>query len=201
MTLYIIIATAVISLIGFTQPGILSKLMFNPYSIAHRNEWYRFITSGFIHADWMHLLINMFVLYSFGQAVEFYYHTTFPEHGSYYFILLYAGALIISVAPTYAKHKNNAYYNALGASGAVSAVLFAAIIFNPLSPIYIYGLIKLPGIIVGAAYLFYEYSMGKKQDGNINHDAHLWGAIFGMLFTISLKPSLIIDFFSKLTDF
>lgn len=179
----------------------LSRMIFNPYQVMHRREWYRFITSGFIHADWVHLLINMLVLFSFGQAVESYYANAFPENHTLYFILLYAGGLVFSITPTYAKHKNNPGYNALGASGAVSAVLFVSILFNPLSPVYIYGIIKLPGVIVGIAYVWFEYYAGKKGNDNINHSAHLWGAAFGIAFTLMLKPVLLIYFFERLTDF
>jgi membrane associated rhomboid family serine protease len=201
MTLYIVIITVIISLLTFSNQQIMGKLIFNPYLVLHRNEWYRFISSGFIHADWVHLLVNMFVFYSFGEAVEKYYGAVFPENATLYFLMLYLGALIISIAPSYAKHKNDFNYNALGASGAVSAVLFAAIVFNPLSPVYLYGFLKLPGIVVAVLYLIYEYQMGKKGGDNINHDAHLWGAIFGVVFTFGLKPSLVVNFFENLTHF
>lgn len=199
MTIYILIVTAIVSIIAFSNQEVMQKLIFNPYLVQHKNEWYRFITSGFIHADTMHLFFNMFVLFSFGEAVEFYYASAFPQNGTFYFIMLYVGALIISDAPSFAKHKNNFMYNALGASGAVSAVIFSAIIFNPLSPIYIFGIIKLPGVIVGLSYLIVEYYLGKKGGDHINHDAHLWGAIFGIIYTIGLKPTLALNFIEELT--
>lgn len=201
MTIFIIVATVITSLIAFRNELFMQHLIFNPYTIQHRNQWYRFITSGLIHADWIHLIINMLVFYSFGKAVEFYYAAIFPGKSDYYFSLLYFGGMLISVAPSYAKHKNDPGYNALGASGAVSAVTFAAILFDPMSKIYIWGIIGLPGIVLGPAYLAYSWYMGKKGGDNINHDAHFWGAVFGVLFTIALKPNLFLHFIDQLTNF
>jgi membrane associated rhomboid family serine protease len=142
----------------------------------------------------------MFVFYSFGTAVEQYYGQVFEENGNLYFIILYFGALFISIAPSYAKHKNNFSYNALGASGAVAAVLFASVIFNPLGTVYVY-FIKMPAIVMAVLYVAYEYYMGKKGGDNINHDAHLWGAIFGLVFTIGLKPDLALYFIEQIKSF
>jgi membrane associated rhomboid family serine protease len=200
MTIYIIIITALISISAFSNQNVMSKCMFNPYIINKNKEWYRFISSGFIHADWLHLIINMFVLYSFGTQVEMIYEGVFGAVGKFYFIMLYLGGLIISVAPTYKKNKENPYYNSLGASGAVSGVLFAYILFNPWSKIYLYAIIGIPAIIAGVAYLFYSQYMNKKGGDNVNHDAHFWGAVFGFLFTFALKPSLISYFFEQLLN-
>jgi membrane associated rhomboid family serine protease len=200
MTLIIIIATVITSLVTFSNHTLMGKLIFNPYMVSQKNEWYRFITSGFIHADFMHLFINMFVFYSFGSVVEEYYGQVFEEHANLYFMVLYFGALIISIAPSYAKHKNNFSYNALGASGAVAAVLFASVIFNPLGTVYVY-FIKMPAIVMAVLYVGYEYYMGKKGGDNINHDAHLWGAIFGLVFTIGLKPTLALYFIEQIRNF
>jgi membrane associated rhomboid family serine protease len=200
ITIIIIIATVITSIMVFSNQGLMAKLIFNPFKVSKNNEWYRFITSGFIHADWMHLFINMLVLYSFGTIVEENYNEFFGEHYQLYFVLLYLGALVISIAPSYAKHKKDFYYNALGASGAVAAVLFASVIFNPLGTVYVY-FIKMPAILMAILYLIYEYYMGKKGGDNINHDAHLWGAIFGVVFTIGLRPNLAVDFIERLTDF
>jgi membrane associated rhomboid family serine protease len=200
ITIIIIIATVITSIMVFSNQGLMAKLIFNPFKVSKNNEWYRFITSGFIHADWMHLFINMLVLYSFGTIVEENYNEFFGVRYQLYFVLLYLGALVISIAPSYAKHKKDFYYNALGASGAVAAVLFASVIFNPLGTVYVY-FIKMPAILMAILYLIYEYYMGKKGGDNINHDAHLWGAIFGVVFTIGLRPNLAVDFIERLTDF
>jgi membrane associated rhomboid family serine protease len=201
MTLFLVVITAAISILALSNHVLMRNMIFNPYQIQHQNQWYRFITSGLIHADWMHLFINMFVLYSFGRAVEYYYEIVFPVNSKYYFMLLYFGGMLISVAPSYAKHKNDPGYNALGASGAVSAVTFAAIVFDPLNKIYLWGFIGLPGILLGVAYLGYSWYMGKKGGDNVNHDAHFWGAVFGALFTFGLKPSLVLHFFNALINF
>ena len=200
MTLILLIITAIISIIAFSSPVVMRKLILNPWMVHNRKEYWRLITSGFIHADWMHLLINMFVLFGFGQAVEMYYEAYFGEKGTYYFTLLYLAAIIIANTPSQAKHKDNPHYNSLGASGAVSAILFAAILFAPWSKVYLFGVIGVPGIILGPLYLVLEYRMGKKGGSNINHDAHFWGALFGLIFTILLRPSIFMDFLSKLSD-
>ena len=179
----------------------MRKLIFNPYMISARKEWWRFFTSGFIHADWLHLGINMLVLWSFGNVVEKYYQSVFEAQGTFYYLLLYFGALLIAITPSYKKNLHNAGYNALGASGAVAAVLFAAILFRPLDKIYLYDLIGIPGILLGVAYLVYSYYMNKKGGDFINHDAHMWGAIFGVVFTLALKPSILLHFIDQLTNF
>ncbi len=176
----------------------MERFIFNPYIIQQRKEWFRFISSGFLHADWIHLLINMFVLYSFGYALENYFKAVFEQRGEVYFILLYVGGLMTSVLPTFKKQKDNPSYNALGASGAVSAVVFSFILFNPLQSLCLYGILCLPGIIFGVIYLVYCYYAGKKGEGNINHDAHLWGAIYGFFFTALLEPSLLMNFFQQI---
>jgi membrane associated rhomboid family serine protease len=179
----------------------MARLIFNPYMIQVRRQWWRFFTCGFIHADWLHLGINMLVFWSFGQAVETYYGYVFEDKSVFYFILLYLGGIVISITPSYKKHLHNPGYNALGASGAVAAILFTAILFDPLKPIYLYGIISIPGIILGIAYLAYSYYMDKKGNDHINHDAHFWGAVFGVVFTLALKPTLFLHFIDKLTQF
>lgn len=201
MTNYLVASTSIISIIALNNDQVMRKMIFNPYQIQHRNEWYRFISSGLIHADWIHLIVNMFVLFSFGKAVEYYYEAVFAEKSTYYYLLMYFGGMLIAVTPSFNKHKNDPGYNALGASGAVSAVIFAAILFDPMSKIYIWGIIGLPGIVLGPVYLAYSWYMGKKGGDSVNHDAHFWGAVFGVLFTIALKPSLLIHFFNQLTNF
>ncbi|HNU33740.1 MAG TPA: rhomboid family intramembrane serine protease [Bacteroidia bacterium] len=200
MTLYIVIFTALISISAFSNQNVMGKMLFNPYMVAKKNEWYRFISNGFIHADWLHLIINMFVLYSFGTQVEHTYSAVFGSMGTFYFIMLYVGGLIIAVAPTYKKNKENPYYNSLGASGAVSGIVFAYILFYPWQKIYLYALIGIPAVLAGIAYLAYSQYMNKKGGDNVNHDAHFWGAVYGFLFTMVLKPSLFSYFFQQLLN-
>ena len=201
ITQIITILTCIVSIVAFYNRNLMYRLIFNPYMISEKGQWYRFFSSGFIHADWIHLIINMIVLWSFGQVVEQYYAAVFEEKGAYYFVLLYLGGLLISITPSYKKHKHNAGYNALGASGAVSAVLFAAILFQPMQKVYLYGIIGLPGIFLGVAYLIYSYYMDKRGGDFVNHDAHFWGAVFGVLFTVLMKPSIAIYFIDQLTAF
>lgn len=148
----------------------------------------------------MHLFFNLFAFYGFGMAVESYYMGIFGDIGAFYFIMLYLGGIVVANAPSMAKHKDNHYFNSLGASGAVSAVIFAAILFQPWSKIYFFGIIGIPGIIFGPLYLFAEYKMGKQGGTGINHDAHYWGAIYGMLYSLALKPGLFLYFIDQLIN-
>jgi membrane associated rhomboid family serine protease len=200
MTNYIVFITVALSIAALFNHELMGKFIFNPYMISERKEWWRFVTSGFIHADWIHLAVNMFVLWSFGNIVEEYYGAIFEEKGTFYYLLLYLGGLIISITPSYKRNLHNAGYNALGASGAVASVLFTAILFQPLQKIYLYGIIGIPGILMGVAYLVYSYHMNKKGGDNINHDAHFWGAVYGLIFTIALKPSIFLHFIDQLTS-
>ncbi len=202
MITYIIIAvTVLISVLAFSNGEIFYKFRFNPYMALHSKQYYRFLTYGFLHADWVHLLINMFVLYSFGQLVEDYYKYIFDIKGGFYYVLLYVGAIAISVLPSFGKHKDNPGYNAVGASGAVSAVVFASILFEPLAKIYMFFIpIGIPAAVFGIIYLIYSAYMGKRGKDNIGHDAHFWGAIFGILFTIALKPKIVLYFISQITQ-
>jgi membrane associated rhomboid family serine protease len=140
----------------------------------------------------------MIVLWSFGEAVERYFRIYFGSDGTYYFLVLYFGAVLFSSLWSLYKQKNNYYYNALGASGAVSAIVFSAIFFNPWSKIYFFGILPIPGIVFGALYLVYSYRMGKKNVDNIGHDAHFLGALYGFLLPVLLRPSLIYEFINKL---
>ena len=201
MTTFFIIITIIVSAIAFQNHTLYRKLIFNPYTINSQKQWYRFFSSGLIHADLIHLAINMLVLYSFGGIVEYYYLDAFGERAGLYFFILYVSSLMMSLIPTYNSHKLNPSYNGLGASGAVSAVVFSLILFNPMHRLCLYGFICLPGIIFGALYLVYCIYMGKRGGDNINHSAHMWGAIYGFSFTFLLKPALLMDFFEKLIFF
>lgn len=198
ITEIIVAATAFTSIAAFNSPKLLNDWIFDPYTIYRNKEYYRFLTSGLLHGGWLHLIINMFVLYSFGQAVEYYYSVTFGSNATWFFMLLYAGALVVSDLPTFFQNKDNVAYRGLGASGAVSAVVFASILFAPMNQILIWGILPIPGIILGVIYLIYSARMSKKSEDNVNHDAHFYGAVFGFLFTLLLKPSLIGDFLAQL---
>ncbi len=196
----IIALTVIVSLVAFNNRELFRRLVFSPYDIKHFKNSYRFLSYGLIHADWVHLLVNMMVLYSFGRIVEASYIGLFGIKGILYYLLLYIGGIALSTLPSYGKHKNDYSYTAVGASGAVSAVVFASIIFSPLSKIYIFPLpIGIPAILFAVLYLVYSWYMGKKNLDNVGHDAHFWGAIFGFVFTIILKPALFMNLIAILS--
>lgn len=201
MTLYIIIITGIVSVMAFNNDRLFYKLQFNPYNVKRHNEWYRFISHALLHGDWMHLLLNMFVLFMFGNAVEHYFLQLFGLKGKIYFLLLYIGGVVFASLSTYKKYHNDIHYNSVGASGAVSAVLFSSIIFNPMTQLCLWGILCFPGVLWGALYLGYSWYMDRKGDDNINHDAHFWGALFGVVFTIGLKPVLAVLFVEQLLGY
>ncbi len=201
---YIIIGiTALISISAFSNRALFDKLVFYPYRINFHKQYYRFLTHGFIHADWMHLAINMFVLLSFGSMVEADYNYLFgASKGMYFYSLLYVGGVLLSSIPSYGKHKDDVLYTAVGASGAVSAVVFASIVISPLSGIrFIFIPFDIPAFIFGILYLVYSAYMSKRGKDNIGHDAHFWGALFGVAFTIIIKPALVAGFVDQISTF
>ncbi len=197
----LIIAISVMSFAAFNQREIMYRFQLNPWSIVHRKQYLRTILHGFLHVDWTHLLVNMFVLYSFGHAVLFYFGYYLPGWTDVRFLVFFLSALPLSALYSIIKYKDNPNYNAVGASGAVSAVVFASIFFDPYRFIYLFAIIPIPGIVFGVIYLAYSAYLSKKQVDNVGHDAHFWGAVYGMLFPILSDPSLIQHFFYKLTHF
>lgn len=201
MTIGIIIITSVISIICFSRPELMAKLQFNPYLVYHRKEYYRLFSHAFLHADWLHLIVNMFVLFSFGTTVENYFNQLsiagLLKNPNLIYIILYIGSILFATTTTLIKHKDNSLYNSVGASGAVSAIVFTSIFFAPLNKLFLY-FIPLPGIIAGILYLVYSQYMSKRGKDNINHDAHLIGAIFGFLFPLFIDPGLVKLFLQQL---
>jgi membrane associated rhomboid family serine protease len=172
----------------------------NPYSIHRNHQYYRFITSGLIHRDHFHLFFNMLALYFFGEVIEEIFMMLFEDMGSFYFIMLYVMGIVVSDIPSYLKHKNSIYYHSLGASGGVSSVIFAYILFVPVADICLYFFICLPGFILGTLYVIYSYYQGKKSNDNINHSAHLYGALFGLVYCIILYPKAIPNFINQIMN-
>ena len=205
MTILLIVITSLISIVAFNRRELFDKLQLNPYAVYHKKEWYRIISHGFLHADWMHLFINMFVLYSFGNSVESIFKQLAAEgiikSPVLAFVILYFASMIFATITSIKKHKDNYWYNSVGASGAVSAIVFTHIFFFPLRAIELYAIIPIPGIILGLAYLAYSHYMSKRGKDNVNHDAHLIGAVFGFLFPIVLEPKLINVFLGQLFNF
>lgn len=198
ITLIIIVVTCVFSIIGFNRPDVMMKFNFNAYKIFHHKEYYRLITHAFLHVDWMHLIVNMFVFWSFGRAVQMYFDYYISTNTTFYFLILYFGSIISSTLYDLAKHKHDIYYNAVGASGAVSAIVYCSIFFAPLSKLYFFGVIPITGIVFGILYLAYSWYLGKKGIDNIGHNAHFWGAIFGFLYPMAIKVSLFGHFYHQL---
>lgn len=201
ITWLIIGVTALVSYLAFQNSELKAKLQFNAAKIIHEKEYYRLVSHAFIHANWTHLLVNMFVLYFFGRNIEAYFGYYFGNRAIAYFLLLYFGGILASNIWSLIKQQNNYYYNAVGASGAVSAVLFAAIFFNPWEKLYLFAIVPVPGILFAVGYLFYSYQKGKKGNDNVAHDAHFLGAVFGFIFPILLKPDLLGQFIDKLFAF
>lgn len=201
MITYVLIGiTSVVSWYAYTRPPLIARFLFNPYKIETSKEYYRFLSSALIHGSFMHLLFNMIALYFFGVVVEKLFYILFGAIGSFYFIALYVLAVIVADIPTYFKQRNNPGYNALGASGGVSAIVFAFILFLPTQDICLYFFICLPGFILGAAYLIYSYINSRRPHSGINHEAHLYGALFGLVFCIILYPKSVPGFIHQLMD-
>ena len=201
ITIVIVIITAVISIAAFSRPDLMEKLKFNANRVWYKKEYYRMVSHAFVHVGWEHLIINMIVLYSFGQVIEVYFQHYFGQMATIYYLILYFGGILASNIYALVKHKDDRYYNAVGASGAVSAVLFASIFFAPWHKIYFFGILPIPGIIFAVLYLAYSYYMNKKNSDNVAHDAHFLGAVFGFVFPMLLDFGLVGHFIEQLLPF
>jgi membrane associated rhomboid family serine protease len=201
-TLIIILITAAISISAFSAPRIYNDLILYPPAISN-GQYYRLLTSGFIHADYVHLLFNMLTLWFFGRPMEEqYFNAIVQMRGDgglwkYVFLLFYLAAIVVSSIPSFIKNRHNDQYASLGASGGVSAVLFAFILQAPWATIYVFFL-PVPAIVFGVLYLVYSQYMSAKGGDNINHDAHFWGAVFGMVATIAFDPDSISRFIEQI---
>jgi membrane associated rhomboid family serine protease len=199
MNLTIIIITTVISLIALYNKEIFDRMKFNAHAIKNFGHGWRFFSYGLIHVDFIHLFVNMFVLYSFGNVVTEAYLYYFDAKGYLFYLLLYVGGIVFSVLYDFGKHKDDMYYNAVGASGAVSAVLFASILIYPTGKLFLFPIpFPLPSVVFGVFYLVYSAVMARRAKDNIGHNAHFWGAVFGLVFTIALKPALAVSFLDQL---
>lgn len=203
MTIILIVLISLCSVIAFRFKMLSTKFDLTPYKLINNREYFRLVTHAFLHADYIHLIVNMVVLLSFGRSVE----AIFTSLEAYGYIssarlsligLIFIGIIGSSIS-TIIKQKAKPEYSAVGASGLVSAFVFAHIFFQPMEKIYFYFAIPIPGIVFGILYLAYSSYMNKKKNDNINHDAHIWGAIIGFIYPIFMKPELIKLFFEKLT--
>lgn len=185
ITLTLLVITVALSLFGFANKKVINDFIFYPHAIKRDNEWWRFITNGFIHADLGHLAFNMFSLYMFGDFVEKYFIVLFNEKGKALYLAMYLTALVICLIPTYIMQRNNNHYRSLGASGAVSAVVFAGVFLDPTIKIGLFIIPPIiPGFIFGPLYLLMTIYMSKRGGDNINHSAHFWGSVWGVGFLI-----------------
>lgn len=198
MSLIIVIITIAVSVYAFYNRRVADLLSLKPHLVYHKFHFHRLITHSLVHADWSHLLVNMYVLYVFGSVCEGYFGVVFGAKSSFLFVQLYLLSLIVSSAFSIFKHKNNIYYTAVGASGAVMAVVFTTIFFDPWNKLWFFGVIPIPGILFGILYLGYSFYMGKQSKDNIGHDAHFTGAVFGLIYPIIIAPSLFQHFIDKL---
>jgi membrane associated rhomboid family serine protease len=196
MTLILIAITCAVSLVAMNKPKMLDSLILWPPAVNRKNEWYRLVSYGLIHADFMHLLFNMVTLYFFGRVMEDFYNQALGPFG---FAIFYLAALVASILPSYLKHRDDARYYSLGASGAVSAVLFAFILFEPWQMIYIFVL-PVPAILYAVAYVAYSIWSERQGGDRVNHSAHLWGAAFGVAFTLVIEPRVLSLFLSRLAS-
>ena len=203
ITLVILIITCIISISAFNQQKIIDDLIFYPPAVTRRKQYYRFITHGLIHADFMHLAFNMLALYLFGEGLEkvMSIECVFGKMGKVFFLILYLTALIVASLPDYFRYKDSYHFRSLGASGAVSAVIFSMIVFFPQSPIGLMFIpVRIPGWIFGILYLGVTVYLDKRGRDNINHSAHFFGAAYGVVFTL-VCSALFADSFDVYENF
>jgi membrane associated rhomboid family serine protease len=196
---YLIIAVTVgISLLAFQQEKIMRDWMHYPYWENRSGEYYRLLTSGFLHGDFMHLAFNMYALYGFGGLVESWFEVNVPG-GRYFYLLYYVLAIVLANLPTFQKNKDNPNFRSIGASGAVSAVVFSAILIMPQLELMIMFIpIPIKGWIFGILYLAYSSYASKNNNDAIDHEAHFWGAVFGFALPLVLQPALFSRFIGQI---
>jgi membrane associated rhomboid family serine protease len=198
VTIALIAVTALVSWQAWERPKLLERLILWPPAVDRYKQFDRLLTHGFIHADGMHLMLNMITLYSFGQAMERYFTARIGLVG---YLLFYLSAVVVAILPTYMRHRHDSSYRSLGASGAVSAVLFASILLDPWAWFYLFLIpIPVPAFVFAGLYIWYTMWMDKRGGDNINHSAHLWGALYGMMFTLLLQPALAGQFLRRLVS-
>jgi membrane associated rhomboid family serine protease len=198
VTTVVAIATVLVSFGAFNDRSLMYRLIFNPYRAARQGELYRAFTHAFIHADIFHLILNMYVFWQFGRLVELELSLEYGNKGEYLYALLYLGGILFATLPGFAKHNNNEGYNSLGASGAVAAVIFAFILIHPNTELFLLFLpIPVPAYIFGVCYLALEFFLDRRGGSYIAHDAHFWGAIFGIVFMSIVDINLLTNFIDQ----
>jgi len=201
ITNFICIITFFISYQAFNNKELFHNLKHYPIAESTQKEWYRFVTSGFVHGSWVHLLINLYVLWAFGNILENLYVSQMGFlKGGLVYTALYLLTLIIADIPTYIKHKENPRYSSIGASGAVSGIMFALMLFLPWEWLMLYAIIPIPYIIGAIAYVVYSTWASKNKNDNIDHSAHLYGALFGIVFAIITIPNALKIFSIRIME-
>jgi membrane associated rhomboid family serine protease len=200
VTLLIILVTCAVSILCFNGRLNFHALKFNAFEVWNRRQWHRILSYGLVHGSWGHLLFNMLTLYFFGSVVEKYFAAAFGSpQGAILYVVLYVTALTVSTLGDLFKFREDPNYNAVGASGAVSAVLFASILFEPQMGIYIFFIpIPIPGYIFAPLYLLYCWYMARRNIDNIGHSAHFWGAVYGFAFPLICRPDIFSHFLGQL---
>jgi membrane associated rhomboid family serine protease len=194
LTLVIIAITCIVSWLAFNNGNLMQRLLLWPPAVTRRHEYWRLLTYGLVHADYVHLLFNMVTLFFFGRLLEGFFASRLGPFG---FLWFYLGGLLVSILPTWLKNRGNPNYRGLGASGAVSAVLFAFILLSPWSTIIVYVL-PLPAVLYAIAFLAYSIYMDRRGADHVNHSAHLWGAAYGIVFTVIMEPRVLPFFLQQL---
>jgi len=201
VTLILVIITCLISFLCFNNQKMFDQLKHYPIAEQRNGQYYRWLTSGFVHGDFMHVFINMFVLHEFGRTVEQYLVFHFGlTGGSILFLVTYLLIIVMGDIPTYYKNKENAYFASVGASGGVSGIIFIYILLNPWNMLGLFAIIPVPAIIFGVLYLWYSTWASKNQNGNIDHEAHFYGAIAGLLIAIVSRPAILNEFLVNLIN-
>lgn len=190
--------TALVSMAAWQRDSWMAAMMMSPSRIARHGEYWRFLSSGFIHADFTHLFFNLFSFYFFGSQLEYIFSVIFPGNGPWVFLVFYLLGIIVADLPTFFKQKHNHYFNSLGASGAVSATIFAGIMFFPTEKIYLFGIVGIPGIIYAGLFTWYSIEMERRGRDFVNHSAHLYGGLFGVVFVTLTYPQVWISFVQQI---
>lgn len=201
ITLLIIVFTGLVSYQGFSNYHLIDRWKHYPYRESSQKEWYRMLTSGFVHADWVHLLVNMYVLFSFGKFIESNVVDWYGNAaGRLIFLLVYLFNIILANIPTTLRQIHNPGFSSIGASGAISGLLFMTILLTPWSMFQLFFIIPIPAVLLGAGYLIYSSMAANKGQGRLDHSAHFAGALAGMALIILIHPEIVPDFFRKLVS-
>lgn len=193
VTILLMLITVGLSLWAWSNENILYKLALSSYDASHYKQYYRLLTSGFVHIDFMHLGFNMLAMYGFGHTVEFAFVNKFGFIGELMYVAMYLLVIIVANLPGYQKYKNDSRHISLGASGGISALVLMSVLFSPMSMVTFF-FIPMPAIMMGVLFIGYSYYMGRNQYDNVDHECHLYGALCGIIAVLFLFPEVIVNF-------